>query len=77
MGGPAWPLATLAAAYAASVAAMTIAVVRDRRPGLAALVRVPPVIVTYHLSYGVGSLVGWWDALRHGRGRARFSSLTR
>jgi len=38
---------------------------------------VPAVIAAYHVSYGIGSLLGWWDALRHGRGRARFASLTR
>ena len=48
-----------------------------RRPGFAALVRVPAVIVAYHVSYGIGTLLGGWDALRHGRGRTRFSSLTR
>jgi len=56
---------------------MTLGVARDRRPAPAALVRVPAVIAAYHLSYGIGSLLGWWDVLRHGRGRARFSSLTR
>ena len=77
LAGPAWPLLALAALYAAAVAAMTIGVARERRPGAAALVRVPAVIGAYHLSYGIGSLLGWWDVLRHGRGRARFSSLTR
>jgi glycosyltransferase involved in cell wall biosynthesis len=77
LGGPSWPLAALAALYAVGVGAMTLGVARDRRCGAAALVRVPAVIVAYHLSYGIGSLPGWWDALRHGRGRARFASLTR
>jgi len=76
-GGPAWPLPAVVGLYAAAVAAMTLGVARDRRPAPAALVRVPAVIAAYHLSYGIGSLLGWWDVLRHGRGRARFSSLTR
>jgi len=42
-----------------------------------ALLRVPAVIAAYHLGYGIGSLFGWWDALRHGRGRERFAKLTR
>src|SRR5204863_2888738 len=41
LAGPAWPLLALAALYAAAVAAMTIGVARERRPGAAALVRVP------------------------------------
>src|SRR5262249_8498178 len=71
-GGRAGPRAPLAPLSAAASPAMTAGVARDSRPGAAALVRVPAVIVTYHLSYGIGSLLGGWDALRHGRGRSRF-----
>lgn len=39
--------------------------------------RLPVVIATQHLAYGVGSLAGAWDAWRHGRGRERFARLTR
>ncbi len=76
-GGPAWPLGVLLVSYAAVVAAMTAAVARQSRPGFAALLRVPLVIGAYHVAYGLGSLAGWWDALRHGRGRPRFAGLTR
>ena len=77
LGGPAWPFLFLAAAYAAGVAAMTTAVARDGKLDAATLWRVPAVIAAYHFGYGIGSLFGGWDVLRHGRGRERFSSLTR
>jgi glycosyltransferase involved in cell wall biosynthesis len=77
LGGPRAPLAALAVAYAAAVAAMTAGVAHESRLDAAALVRVPAVIAAYHVAYGIGSLWGWWDALRHGRGRERFASLTR
>jgi glycosyltransferase involved in cell wall biosynthesis len=77
LGGPAWPLLGLVALYAAAVVALTVGVASERRPAISALLRVPAVIAAYHVSYGIGSLLGWWDALRHGRGRARFASLTR
>jgi glycosyltransferase involved in cell wall biosynthesis len=77
LGGVGWPLGALAVLYAVAVAGMTFGVARERRPGLAAMVRVPGAIVAYHLGYGIGSLLGGWDVLRHGRGRTRFASLTR
>ncbi len=77
-GGPAWPLGALLGAYAAVVAGMTAAAAAGNGAlDAAALVRVPAVIAAYHLSYGIGSLLGAWDVLRHGRGRERFASLTR
>ncbi|HJW11049.1 MAG TPA: glycosyltransferase family 2 protein, partial [Albitalea sp.] len=76
-GAPRWPLVTLLAIYAVAVVAMTAGVAADGRLSVAALVRVPAVIVAYHVGYGIGSLFGWWDALRHGKGRARFAALTR
>jgi succinoglycan biosynthesis protein ExoA len=39
--------------------------------------RVPLVIVTYHLAYGIGTLVGAFDALVRRRGSARFARLSR
>src|SRR5205085_2879989 len=77
LGVSARPLLALAGLYAAAVAAMSVAVVRERGLGAAAALRVPAVIAAYHLGYGAGSLIGAWDALRHGRGRARFASLSR
>jgi glycosyltransferase involved in cell wall biosynthesis len=76
-GFGAWPLLALLGAYAVAVAAMTVAVAAGRRLGGAAVVRVPAVIVAYHLAYGIGSLAGAVDALFRGRGRPRFATLTR
>ena len=72
-----WPIAALGAAYALAVVAMTVAVARSARPRLAALWRVPLVIVASHVAYGLGSIAGWIDVVRGARGRARFSTLTR
>jgi glycosyltransferase involved in cell wall biosynthesis len=77
VGVAAWPLRLLLQLYGAVVIAMTLAVAADARPKPPALLRVPAVIAAYHLGYGIGSLFGWWDALRHGRGRERFAKLTR
>jgi succinoglycan biosynthesis protein ExoA len=76
-GAAVWPLAALVASYALVVVAMTAAVARSARPRAAALVRVPAVIAACHVGYGLGSLAGWVDVLRGGRGRAGFSALTR
>lgn len=72
-----WPIAALGAAYALAVVAMTAAVARSTRPRLAALWRVPLVVVASHVAYGLGSIAGWIDVVRGARGRARFSTLTR
>ncbi|GAB4560786.1 MAG: hypothetical protein Tsb007_24530 [Rhizobacter sp.] len=71
------PVIVLAGLYALAVGAMTAAVAGSRRLALPVLLRVPAVIAAYHVGYGIGSLVGWWDALRGGAGRARFAKLTR
>jgi glycosyltransferase involved in cell wall biosynthesis len=76
-GGPVWPVRLLLQLYGAALVALTLMVAADERPPFDVLWRVPLVIAAYHLGYGIGSLLGWWDALRHGRGRERFSSLTR
>ncbi len=73
----AWPLTVLVASYAAAVVLMTAGVAARAHLSAAALVRVPVVIAAYHVGYGIGTLFGAWDALRHGRGRARFAALTR
>ena len=39
--------------------------------------RVPLVLAAQQLGYGLGTLAGAWDAWRHGRGRERFTRLTR
>lgn len=76
-GLSALPVIVLAGLYALAVGAMTAAVAGSRRLALPVLLRVPAVIAAYHVGYGIGSLVGWWDALRGGAGRARFAKLTR
>jgi len=76
-GLPAWPLATLVALYLLGVFAMTAAVAQSQKPSFAVLARIPAVIAGYHFGYGIGSIIGWWDVLRHGRGRERFARLTR
>ena len=44
---------------------------------IALLWRLPPVIVAQQIDYGTGTLLGHWDAWQHGRGRERFTRLTR
>ena len=78
-------LAVLLAAYAVAVAAMSMNAARDAEAGLGMsdgahlgiLLRVPVVIVVYHVAYGIGSICGWWDALTRGRGRAAFGTSSR
>jgi succinoglycan biosynthesis protein ExoA len=72
-----WPIVAVAAAYALVVIAMTAAIARSARPSFAALWRVPLVIAASHVAYGIGSITGWLDVVRGGRGRARYSALTR
>ena len=78
VGASAWPLLVLVMAYAAGVLAMTAAVALSTQAiAWPAVCRVPAVIAAYHVGYGIGTLVGTWDVLRHGRGRERFARLTR
>ncbi len=77
VGGPRWPLAALALTYGYAVVAMTALVVGSVRIDAAAALRVPLAIGAYHFGYGIGSLLGAWDAARRGAGRDRFASLTR
>ena len=76
-GGPWWPVAGLGVVYGYGVVAMTALVVGPARLDAAAALRVPLAIVAYHVGYGLGSLLGAWDAARGATGRARFASLTR
>jgi succinoglycan biosynthesis protein ExoA len=71
------PLLALLALYGAAVGAMTLAVIGQQRVAAPVALRIPAVIVAYHLGYGIGSLAGGWDVLRGARGRSRFSTLTR
>ena len=72
-----WPLALLLLAYAGAVGAMTVAVLRDAPQPLAVALRVPAVIATYHLAYGIGTIIGAFDVLRGRPGRERFAKLRR
>ncbi|MDP1650921.1 MAG: glycosyltransferase family 2 protein [Rubrivivax sp.] len=69
------PLWVLLAAYALLLAGLSVAVAAGSSWAL--LWRLPLVVAAQQLGYGVGTLVGHWDAWRHGRGRERFASLTR
>jgi glycosyltransferase involved in cell wall biosynthesis len=73
-GWPA-PLMVLVAAYAGLVLVLSVAVAAGSSWAL--LWRLPLVVAAQHLGYGIGTLVGHWDAWRHGRGRERFARLTR
>jgi succinoglycan biosynthesis protein ExoA len=56
---------------------MSTALLRAAPQPAAVAWRVPAVIATYHLAYGVGSIVGAFDVLSHRPGSDRFSTLTR
>ncbi|MBX3625505.1 MAG: glycosyltransferase family 2 protein [Rhizobacter sp.] len=71
------PLVALLALYGAAVLAMTLGVWQQQGIPWPVVLRIPAVIAAYHLGYGIGSLVGWWDVLRGVTGRARFATLTR
>ena len=71
---PLWSLINL---YALGVLLMTVAVAQTKTLAMPVLLRIPAVIAAYHVGYGIGSVIGWWDALRHGSGRERFAKLTR
>jgi glycosyltransferase involved in cell wall biosynthesis len=63
-------------AYLAIVAGLSVGVVAQSGEWRL-LPRLPCVITAQQLGYGIGSIAGWWDVLRHGRGRQRFAGLTR
>ncbi|MBX3622296.1 MAG: glycosyltransferase family 2 protein [Rhizobacter sp.] len=77
LAGVAWPLVALVGLYGSVVLVMTLAVAGSQHTPARVTLRIPVVIVAYHLGYGVGSLAGWWDVLRGVPGRARFARLTR
>jgi len=72
-----WPLATLLLAYAGAVAAMSVAIVRETPQPAAVALRVPAVIATCHVAYGIGTIVGAFDVVRGRPGRERFATLSR
>lgn len=72
------PLAGLLLAYGAVLLAATASLAGQ---GAAVLLRAPAVVACYHLAYGLGSVLGWWDVLRGvplaAAARSRFARLTR
>lgn len=72
------PLAALLLAYGSGVAFATGSLAGQ---GPAVGLRAPAVIATYHLAYGLGSVLGWVDVLRGLRAEqarhSRFARLTR
>lgn len=78
--GQSRPLEALVGLYGLAVLAATGLICATHRPPLPmrAMARLPLVIAAYHLGYGLGSLLGWFDVLRGRRqGRAGLSRLTR
>ena len=75
LSGPAAPLLLLLGAYAILLAGLSLVIAAQSSWRL--LWRLPLVVITQHLGYGLGTWIGLWDAWRHGRGRERFASLTR
>lgn len=76
VGGGAGPFALVAGGYALAVGVASIAI--SSRAGWDLLPRLPAVIAAYHLGYGFGSVLGWWDVLRGApTGRGAFARLTR
>ncbi len=77
IGFGAWPFAALVSAYVATVVVLTLLVAGGGASDPAVVARIPAVIATYHMAYGIGTLFGAVDVLLRRRGRARFASLTR
>ena len=77
VGGTAWPVAIWLLAYILAVVGISVATAWQAGLEPSAGGCLPVVIVTYHLSYGFGSLLGWWDVLRGRPARSRFAALTR
>ncbi|HSV68835.1 MAG TPA: glycosyltransferase family 2 protein [Methylibium sp.] len=68
-------LAWLGNLYTLYVLAASVAIAR--KAGWSLLARLPFVIAATHVGYGLGTLRGWYDALRHGRPSPAFGALTR
>jgi glycosyltransferase involved in cell wall biosynthesis len=74
-GAGAAPLLALLGLYALVLAGLSLAVASASSWAL--LWRLPLVVAAQQIGYGVGTLIGAWDAWRHGRGRESFGRLTR
>ncbi len=75
VGVSAAPLLALLGLYALVLAGLSLAVASASSWAL--LWRLPLVVAAQQIGYGVGTLIGVWDAWRHGRGRDSFARLTR
>ena len=69
------PLLVLLGVYALVLTGLSLAVAGASSWAL--LWRLPLVVSAQQIGYGVGTLIGVWDAWRHGRGRDSFARLTR
>ena len=69
------PLLVLLGLYALVLAGLSVAVASASSWAL--LWRLPLVVAAQQIGYGVGTLIGVWDAWRYGRGRESFARLTR
>jgi hypothetical protein len=74
-GAGAAPLLALLGLYALVLAGLSLAVASASSWAL--LWRLPLVVAAQQIGYGVGTLIGMWDAWRYGRGRDSFARLTR
>jgi succinoglycan biosynthesis protein ExoA len=74
-GAGASPLLALLGLYALVLTGLSLAVASASSWAL--LWRLPLVVAAQQIGYGVGTLIGVWDAWRHGRGRDSFARLTR
>jgi hypothetical protein len=74
-GAGAAPLFALLVLYALVLAGLSLAVASVSSWAL--LWRLPLVVAAQQIGYGAGTLIGVWDAWRHGRGRESFARLTR
>ena len=81
LGFSAMPFWSLVDLYVLGVLVMTVVVAQTQAQSQTlatpVLLRIPAVIAAYHVGYGTGSIIGWWDVLRHGSGRERFATITR
>lgn len=77
VGAPAWLLVGPVLGYTLVVTASAATIAVQAQLGLAGMMRVAAVVAAYHVGYGIGSLMGWFDVVCGGRGRGRFASLTR
>jgi succinoglycan biosynthesis protein ExoA len=75
-GGPVWPLGAVGGAYAVLVLLSALAIAGANSWDL--LPRLPPLLAAYHLGYGLGGLLGWYDVVRGAPPRnEHFTNLTR